>query len=119
MSSKGEKNWREHFKEILIKNVRQPYDSHIDEFINFLDKLIRTWDMSDENVKSRYAYHITLLQALSNRTNVIRAKLNAYYAYLVFRKHASAYKLMKSKVVAGGESLYTWLRMYRDVMKSS
>ncbi len=118
-TSSAEKDWKEYIREILQKNVKQPYDSHIDEFINFLEKLVNAWDSSSTNKKERYAYHIALLQATSNRTNVIRAKLNAYYAYLVFKKYTSAYRLMKSKVVAGGESIYTWLRLYRDILRES
>ncbi len=40
--------------------------------------------------------------------------MNAFYAYLVHRGgYITAYKAMREKLVAGGESLYTWLRMYR------
>ncbi len=118
-STTNEKDWKEYIREILTKNVKQPYDSHIDEFIGFLDKLVSAWDSSNTSKKEKYAYHIALLQATSNRTNVIRAKLNAYYAYLVYKKYTSAYRLMKSKVVAGGESIYTWLRLYRDILQGS
>jgi len=42
--------------------------------------------------------------------------LNSYYAYLVYKGYVTAYRLMRDKYVAGGESLYTWLRMYRKIM---
>ncbi|WP_243675662.1 hypothetical protein [Vulcanisaeta distributa] len=47
---------------------------------------------------------------------MIKAKLNSYYAYLVYKGYVSAYRLMKDKYVAGGESIYTWLRAYRKIL---
>lgn len=114
--SSSERDWREQVLEVLKKNIKSPYDQWISEFIDFLDKLYVKWNNAERNVKEKYAYHMALLMADSDRTNVIRAKLNSYYAYLVYKGYASAYKLMKNKVVAGGESIYTWLRMYREVM---
>jgi len=39
-----------------------------------------------------------------------------FEAYLVYKGYVTAYRLMRDKYVAGGESLYTWLRMYRKIM---
>ncbi|WP_243678259.1 hypothetical protein [Vulcanisaeta distributa] len=47
-----------------------------------------------------------------------RAKLNAFYAFLVFRGgYATAYRVLRDRLVAGGgESIYTWLRLYRELL---
>ena len=110
-------DWKDKFKDVLKKNVKSPYDIHIEEFMKFIDELYEKWWNADIKLRGKYAYNMNLLMALSDKTNVIKAKLNAYYAYLVYRGYTSAYKLMKNKVVAGGESIYTWLRMYRELLK--
>ncbi len=111
------KNWEENIRELLKSSIKYPYDNYLDEFIHFLEKLCEIWQKCPQEVKERYAYHLALLQADSNKLNVVRAKINAYYAYLVFRGYTTVYKLIKNKFVAGGESVYTWLRLYRDLMK--
>jgi len=108
--------WLDLIREILKKHVREPFDRYIDEFIEFLDRLYVTWNNSDRGLKEKYAYHMALLQANSTKINVVRARVNAFYAYLVFKGYVSAYRLLKDKVVAGGESIYTWLRLYRELV---
>ncbi len=108
--------WLDLVREVLKKNVKPPFDKYIDEFVDFLDRLYVVWNNSDRPLKEKYAYHMAILQANSTKVNVVRARLNAFYAYLVFRGYVSAYRLLKDRVVAGGESLYTWLRLYRELV---
>ncbi len=108
--------WLDLVREILKKNVREPFEKYVDEFVEFLDRLYVIWNNSDKRLKEKYAYHMAILQANSTKVNIVRARLNAFYAYLVFRGYVSAYRLLKDKIVAGGESLYTWLRLYRELV---
>ncbi len=111
-----ERDWKEDLRGVLMKYVREQFRDKIDEYLKFLDELYERWWNSDEDTRSYYAYHMALLMAKSEKPNVIRAKLNAFYAYLVYKGYVSAYRLMKEKYVAGGESIYTWLRMYRKIL---
>ncbi|GEM_PF-546385 len=113
------KNWKENIRELLKNTIRHPYNNYLEEFVNFLEKLCETWQKCPQEIKEKYAYHLALLQADSNKLNVIRAKINAYYAYLVFKGYTTVYRLIRNKFVAGGESIYTWLRLYRDIAKYS
>ncbi len=108
--------WKDKIADVLRRNVKSPYDQHISEYIEFLERLYRVWSSSSESIKRKYRYHMSLLAADSSKENIVRAKLNSFYAYLVYRGHVSAYRLMRSKLVAGGESVYTWLRMYREIL---
>jgi hypothetical protein len=110
------RTWKDELKSVLEKHVRDPFKDKINEYLGFLDPLMDRWWNGDAKTREYYAYHMALLKASSDKTNVIRAKLNSYYAYLVYRGYVSAYRLMKDKYVAGGESIYTWLRMYRQIM---
>jgi len=110
------KTWKDELKDVLTKYVRDPFKDRIDEYLGFLDPLMDKWWNGDVKTREYYAYHMALLKARSDKNNVIKAKLNSYYAYLVYRGYVSAYRLMKDKYVAGGESIYTWLRMYRKIM---
>ncbi|MFB6490659.1 MAG: hypothetical protein TU35_005335 [Thermoproteus sp. AZ2] len=47
-----------------------------------------------------------------------RVLVNMFAAYLVERGVASQYYLIKNKLVAGGESIATWLRVLRALQKS-
>lgn len=111
------KDWKSNIKQILKENITKPYEVHIENFLNFLERLYKAWEQSPQEVKEKYAYHIALLKAVSNKLNVIRAKINAYYAYLVYRGYVTVYKLVKDRIIAGCESVYTWLRLYRDLEK--
>jgi len=110
------KTWKDELKDVLTKNVRDPFKDKIDEYLSFLDPLMSKLWNGDVKTREYYAYHMALLKARSDKNNVIKAKLNSYYAYLVYRGYVSAYRLMRDKYVAGGESIYTWLRMYRKIM---
>ncbi len=110
------KTWKDELKDVLTKYVKDPFKDKIDEYLSFLDPLVDKWWNGDVKTREYYAYHMALLKARSDKNNVIRAKLNSYYAYLVYRGYVSAYRLMRDKYVAGAESLYSWLRMYRKVM---
>lgn len=120
MGSSPEKvNVRERYEkavaEVLRGNVKAPYDAYIDEFIDQLVVMVEKLNNSDMEVRNKFRYGISILTSPSNKPNIIRAKINAYYAYLVYRGYVSAYSVLKNKLVAGGESLYTWIRMYRSL----
>ena len=109
----------EKVKEILMRHVDEKYRQEylIDEYLKFLREVINRWEKSPKEIKDRYAYNVAILLADSIKSNVVRAKVNSYYAYLVFRGFAKVGKLVKiDKVVPGVESIYTWLRMYRLIM---
>ena len=105
-------SWKEEYRRLLEERVKD-YGDWIREYLDFLDRLVNAWWNGPVDAREKYAYHFALLQAVPRKENVIRAKLNAYYAYLVYKGYVTAYRLMKFKYVAGGESIYTWLRMYR------
>jgi hypothetical protein len=108
--------YKDRLREVLEEHVREPFKDKINEYLGFLDVLFDRWWNGDEEVRGKYAYHVTLLTASSSKPLVIRAKVNSYYAYLVYRGYVTAYSLMRDKYVAGAESLYSWLRMYRAVL---
>jgi len=110
------KTWKDELRDVLLGHVKDPYKNKINEYIEFLDALMDRWWNGDVKTREYYAYHMALLMAKSDKFNVIRAKLNSYYTYLVYKGYVTAYRLMRDKYVAGGESLYTWLRMYRKIM---
>jgi len=110
------RGWKTVLSEILDANVKDNFKKHISEFIEFVERLYNVWWNGDPEVRNYYAYHMALLMADSKKTNVVKAKTNSFYAYLVYKGYVSAYRLMKDKYVAGGESIYTWLRMYRKLM---
>lgn len=107
--------WVDYYRRVLMEGVREPFrdEKLINEFLEFLGKLFDRWWHGDPSLRGKYAYNVAILRANSKNNIVIRAKLNAYYAYLVHMGYVTAYMLMRDKYVAGGESLYTWLRMYR------
>ena len=111
-------NWQEYYLSVLMVGVREPFrdEALYQEFLNFLLELEDRWWHGDPRLREAYAYNVAVLEAVSNKNNVIRAKLNAFYAFLVFRGYVSAYRMMRDKYVAGGESIYTWLRMYKRLM---
>jgi hypothetical protein len=108
--------YKDRLREVLLNNVREPFKGKIDEYLEFLDNLFDRWWNGDEEVREKYAYHVAILTANSDKHLVVRAKLNSYYAYLAYRGYASVYRLVRGKYVAGAESLYSWLRMYRAVL---
>ena len=112
------KDFLKHVQEVLEQNVKFMKDK-IPEYLDFLVKVIEKWENSSSELKEKYAYNIALLKANSKKTNVVKAKLNSFYAYLVYKGYTSAYRLMKDKIVSGGESIYTWLRMYRELLTVS
>jgi len=101
--------------DVLRGSVKAPYDSYISEFIDQLAVMMEKLNNSDAETRNKFRYGLSILTSPSNKPNIIRAKINAYYAYLVYRGYVSAYSVLKSKLVAGGESLYTWIRMYRSL----
>ena len=103
------------FKHILDR-VPEPLREYVFEFADFLNNLVEKFLKLPPESIERHAYRMTLLCCDSDRKNVVRAKLNAFYAFLVYRGYFSTYKLLKSKLVSGGESIYTWLRMYREIL---
>ena len=107
--------WVDYYRSVLMENVREPFrdEELINEFLEFLGQLFDRWRRGEQKLKEKYAYNVALLRASSKNDLVIRAKLNAYYAYLVHMGYTTAYTLMKGRYVAGAESLYTWIRMYR------
>ncbi len=109
----SEVDWRGRVGSLLERNVKDNYRQYIDEFLLNLEKLYQKWSRADKELMEKYAYNITILSSNSDKPNVVRAKTNAFYAYLVYKGYITAYKAMREKLVAGGESLYTWLRMYR------
>jgi len=60
-----------------------------------------------------FALAINILVTDSKESNAVWAKLNSYYAYLVHIGYASPYRLIRGHCVAGAESIYTWVRIYR------
>ena len=114
-------DWREHYLSVLRTRVREPFKNELlfREFIDFLVDLERVWWHGDPKLREKYAYNFAVLEAVSEKPNVVSAKLNAFYAYLVYKGYVSAYRLMRDKYVAGGESIYTWLRMYRELTQQA
>jgi len=106
---------REFMRDVLTKVVHEDYKSRIDEFLDFADRLVSEWWSGRHNVREKYAYAMNILIAKSTKNNVVNAKKNAYYAYWVYKGYESAYSFMKRKLVAGGESLYTWIRLYTEI----
>lgn len=89
-----------------------------EEVTPFFTEIYRRWTMLNINERSRYAIHIAYLCTDSTRPNVVKAKKNAFCAFLVYRGYVSAYRLIKERVVAGAESVYTWLRLYEQLLGS-
>ncbi len=106
---------REFMRDVLSKVVHEDYRSRIDEFLDFVDALVNKWWNSRLDIREKYAYAMNVLLAKSTKNNVINAKKNAYYAYLVYKGYWSAYWFMRRRLVAGGESLYTWIRLYTEI----
>lgn len=111
----GGEHYEDYVRSILKAHIKPPYDIYIDEFVNALKGIEDRLNNSDAEVRNRYRYNLSLLMSKSSKPNIIRAKVNAYYAYLVYRGYVTAYSILKGKLVAGGESLYTWIRMYRSL----
>lgn len=103
-------------REVLPQLVPEPYVRYVDEYVKFITDITERWWSSDPAVREKYAYHFTLLYSRSNKFNTTRAKKNSFFAFLVQRGYVSSYRVMRDKLVAGGESLYTWLRMYRELL---
>ncbi|MHB9301908.1 hypothetical protein [Thermofilum pendens] len=103
--------------DFLFVSIPPEYRKFLDEYASFIDELRRRVEGSEE-LSGKYSVSLAYLKSRSPG-NAERAKLNAFYAFLVYRGYVSAYKIMKSKLVAGAESLYTWLRIYREVMGQS
>jgi hypothetical protein len=101
--------------EVLRGSVKAPYDAYISEFIDQLMVMVEKLNNSDVETRNKFRYGLSILTSPNSKPNIIRAKINAYYAYLVYRGYTSAYNILKNKLVAGGESLYTWIRMYRSL----
>lgn len=114
-SSQIEDSTRESLERVLRSFVKQPYDAYIEEFISQLPKIVEKLNNSDSETRNKFRYNISILTSPSSKPNILRAKVNAYYAYLVYRGYYTAYSMIKNKLVAGGESLYTWIRMYRSL----
>ena len=86
------------------------------DFISFLERLLEKWRQSKPYLREKYAYNIALLTSKKARGNTLRARYNAFIAYLVHRKVITSYEaIYVYRLVPGGESIYTWLRMYRDL----
>jgi hypothetical protein len=101
--------WEDVVKEVLEKKVDEAFRDKIDEFIEFL------WDllMNLAKDRSKYAYHMWLLITSSDSLEAIGAKVNAFYAFLVYKGYVPPYKLQKEKYLRG--NTYTWIRLYREV----
>lgn len=85
----------------------------LNELTNFFKLLYEKWWNSEPSIRSRYALNISYLCAKSTKDYVYKAKKNAICAYCVLKRYISAYTFVKNKVVAGAESIYTWMRMYK------
>ena len=101
-----------------LKNVLLDYAKFklaIPEFIEFVKKILDKFENANPEIKKKYATRIMYL--ITDGSDIIstKAKLNAYYAFLVFRGYVSAYRLVKEDVVPGYGSIYEWLKMYREL----
>ncbi len=91
----------------------------LSEFIiKFLPHLYTCWWEADPDTKAKYAYNMTVLFTISNNQSFRVGKYNAFIAYCIYRGYTTAYMAMKFRLVSGGESVYTWLRMYRALRLS-
>ena len=110
------RDWETRFRDFLRSRVPEQYWGRIDEFMGFISELVARLNTESGEVRVRHARSLNVLLSEFDDSVGDRAKLNAFYAFLVFKGYASAYSLLKSGLVAGGESIYTWLRLYRDLM---
>ena len=108
------RDWESRFRDFLRSRVPEQYWGRIDEFMGFISELVAR--LNNEGGGVRYARSLNVLLRDFDGGVGDRAKLNAFYAFLVFKGYASAYAMLRSGFVAGGESIYTWLRLYRDLM---
>jgi len=92
------------------------FEQFVNELKNFFKELHEKWDKAPKEVKNRYAFNITYLCTKSDKKNVCRAKRNAVCAFIVFKGYTSVYNMIKKNEVAGAESIYTWIRMYRKIL---
>ena len=112
------RDWESRFRDFLRSRVPEQYWDRIGEFMGFISELVAKLDGEGGVARVRYARSLNVLLRDFDGGVSDRAKLNAFYAFLVFRGYASAYAILRSGLVAGGESIYTWLRLYRDLMGS-
>ena len=93
-------------EETVRGKVPVEYQAWLGEFEKFLRRLWR--EVRDRSGRFRLGLII------NGDTEVAeRARLNAYIAYLVHMGYINTTEALRH--VAGGESLYTWLRFYRQV----
>jgi len=103
----------EYIRECLDRMVLNEYSIFIDDFLQFLKRLIEEFQKAPQEVQEKVALNINYLLSRSKSYNVIRAIKNAFYAYLVYVNRITVYKAMKYKMVSGAESIYSWLRVYQ------
>jgi len=104
-----------YLKFIIQQHVNPEYHKWLDEYIMYILDLYYIWENAPGPVKQKYAFHFALLRAYSPKPNVIKAKVNSYYGFLAHKKYVPATRIVKQKLVAGSESIYTWIRMYREL----
>ncbi|GAB6947463.1 hypothetical protein JCM16161A_15930 [Vulcanisaeta sp. JCM 16161] len=110
------RDWETRYREYLRSMVPSDYLGFIDEFMSFISELVAGWNREEGEVRVRHAHTLRMLLSDFGSDAGDRAKLNAFYAFLVFRGYTTAYRVLRDRLVAGGESIYTWLRLYRELM---
>ena len=102
-------------EEAVLSNVPGEYQAWLGEFEEFLSLLVRRLFISGLNGTAGRGdlYRLGLLLHGESK-EAVRARVNAYYAFLVHRGYITVTEALRH--VAGAESLYTWLRFYRRLI---
>ncbi len=79
------RDWESKYRDYLRSRVPSEYLGLIDEFMNFISDLVAKWRVEDGVNRLRHARTLRMLLSDFNSDAGDRAKLNAFYAFLVFR----------------------------------
>jgi len=102
------------FYNVVAKKGRG-FEDFLNELKAFFKKLYEKWRNAKVEIRERFALAFAYLTTKSSKFYVLHAKRNAIAAYLVYNGYDTAYSLIKQGFVAGAESIYTWIRIYKTL----
>jgi len=116
-------NWKEVLKNILIEHVdervkrAEPYRGKnlIDLFIEYIEKVVNEFNKFDIDFRKEFYTRIFFLTSLQEHERSIRAKLNAFYGFLAFKRFIPLNVVKDFKNAGSYTSIYKWYSFFNRV----
>jgi uncharacterized membrane protein len=114
---------RQYWSQFLGSEIAREFRDELDKFEAWLKEVgvkllaLRAKEAAEKGNPVARDYPSEYIKGLVRRGQA-KVLVNMFAAYLVKKGAVSQYRLIKGKLVAGGESIATWLRLLRKMEAS-